>query len=53
MGRLIRQVFLSAAFCLALPALAGAQTLQNSATGELNTISLDLAQATITLKRIC
>ena len=52
MGRLIRQIFLSAAFCLALPALSGAQALQNSASAELNTFSLDLTQATITLNRL-
>ncbi len=52
MGRLIRQISLSAAFCLALPALSGAQALQNSASGELNTFSLDLTQATITLNRL-
>ena len=52
MGRLIRQIFLIAVSCLALPALAGAQTLQNTASGELNTFSLDLTQATITLNRL-
>jgi uncharacterized repeat protein (TIGR01451 family) len=52
MGRLIRQIFLTAASCLLLPAFAGAQTLQNSASGELNTFSLDLAQATVTLNRL-
>ena len=52
MGRLIRQIFLSAAPCLLLPALSGAQTLQNSGSGELNTLSLDLTQATITLNRL-
>ena len=52
MGRLIRQIFFIAAFCLALPALAGAQTLQNSASGQLNTFSLDLTQATVTLNRL-
>ncbi len=52
MGRLIQQIFLTAALCLALPALAGAQVLQNSARGELNTLSLDLTQATVTLSRV-
>jgi hypothetical protein len=52
MGRLIRQIFFSAALCLALPALSGAQTLQNSGSGELNTFSLDLTQATVTLNRL-
>jgi len=52
MGRLIRQIFFIAAFCLLLPVWSGAQTLQNSASGELNTLSLDLTQATITLNRV-
>jgi len=52
MGRLIRQIFFIAALCLLLPVWSGAQTLQNSASGELNTLSLDLTQATITLKRV-
>ncbi len=52
MGRLIRQIFFSAALCLALPALSGAQALQNSGSGELNTFSLDLTRATVTLNRL-
>jgi uncharacterized repeat protein (TIGR01451 family) len=52
MGRLIRQIFLTAAFWLLLPTLSGAQTLQNSSTGELNLFSLDLTQATVTLNRL-
>ena len=52
MGRLIRQIFLTTASCLLLPALSGAQTLQNSGSGELNTFSLDLTQATVTLNRL-
>jgi uncharacterized repeat protein (TIGR01451 family) len=51
MGRLIRQSFFIAAFSLALPAWSGAQTLQNSASGELNSFSLDLTQATVSLNR--
>ncbi len=52
MGRLIRQIFLTTAYCLLLPALSGAQTLQNSGSGELNSFSLDLTQATVTLNRL-
>ena len=52
MGRLISQIFLTAAFCMLLPALSGAQTLQNSSVGELNTFTLDLTQATVTLNRL-
>jgi uncharacterized repeat protein (TIGR01451 family) len=52
MARLIRQIFLFAASCIALHATAGAQTLQNSATGELNGFSLDPAQATVSLNRL-
>ena len=51
MGRLIRQLFFIAAFSFTLPAWSGAQTLQNSASGELNSLSLDLTQATVTLNR--
>ena len=51
MGRLIRQILLAAALCFALPALADAQAVQNSGSGELNTFSLDLTQATVTLNR--
>ena len=52
MRNLIRQIFFIAAFCSMLPAMAGAQTLQNSATGELNTFSLDLTRATVPLTRM-
>ena len=52
MGRLIRQIFLTTVSCLLLPALSGAQTLQNSGSGELNTFGLDLTQATVTLNRL-
>ena len=52
MGRLARQILFIAAFCLLLPVWSGAQTLQNSASGELNTLSLDLTRATITLNRV-
>lgn len=52
MDRLIRQVFFIAACCWLLPALTGAQTLQNSATGELNSFPLDLTQASTTLNRV-
>lgn len=52
MGRLIRQIFFSAALCMLLPALSGAQTLQNSGSGELNSFNLDLTRATVTLNRL-
>lgn len=52
MGRLIRQVFLTAACCCLLQVSAGAQTLQNTATGEVNAFTLDLSQATTTLNRV-
>ncbi len=51
MARLIRQIFLIAVSCLALHAVAGAQTLQNTATGELNGLSVDQTGATVTLNR--
>ncbi|MBT8098221.1 MAG: Ig-like domain-containing protein, partial [Gammaproteobacteria bacterium] len=50
MGRLIRTLILVAA--LLVPAISGAQLVQNSATGELNTLTLDLSQATVTLNRV-
>jgi uncharacterized repeat protein (TIGR01451 family) len=52
MGRLIRQLFFTVALCLLVPVLASAQTLQNSATAELNNFALDQARATITLNRL-
>ena len=55
MGRLIRQIIsasrLAVGVCMLLPGLALAQLLQNSASGELNALSLDLSQATVTLNR--
>jgi uncharacterized repeat protein (TIGR01451 family) len=52
MARLIRQIFLVAVSCIVLPALTAAQTLQNTATGELYGFSLDEGQATISLNRV-
>ena len=52
MGRLIRQISFAAAFGLLLPVSSGAQTLQNSGSGELNMLGLDLTQATVTLNRL-
>jgi len=56
MGRLIRQIIsagrLAVGVCMLLPGLALAQLLQNSASSELNTLSLDLSQATVTLNRL-
>ncbi|MEE9212753.1 MAG: invasin domain 3-containing protein, partial [Phycisphaeraceae bacterium] len=44
--------WLIAGLFLVLPGIAAAQTtIQNSATGELNTLGLDLSQATVTLNR--
>jgi len=51
MGRLIRHIVLITGLWILLPAFALAQVIQNSATGELNTLSLDLSQATVTLNR--
>ncbi len=51
MHRLIRQLILAAGLILLLPGMAAAQVIQNTATGELNTLSLDLSQASITLNR--
>ena len=51
MARLIRQFILAAGLLLLIPGMAAAQIIQNSATGELNALSLDLSQATITLNR--
>ena len=50
MRRLIQQfIFL---LCVLLPGIVSAQIIQNSGTGELNGISLDLSQATVTLNRV-
>ena len=49
MGRLTRQLLII--FCLVLSGAAGAQVIQNSATGELNGLSLDVSQATVNLNR--
>jgi len=51
MGRLIRHFVLLTGLWILLPGLVSAQVIQNSATGELNTLSLDMSQATITLNR--
>jgi uncharacterized repeat protein (TIGR01451 family) len=51
MTRLIRHFILAAGLLLLLPGMAAAQVIQNTATGELNALSLDLTQATITLNR--
>jgi uncharacterized repeat protein (TIGR01451 family) len=51
MGRLIRHLVSTAAVLLLLPGLALAQLIQNTATSELNALSLDLSQATVTLNR--
>ena len=51
MAALTRQLILTAIVWLSMPVLAMAQTLQNSATGELNTLSLDTTGATVTLNR--
>jgi len=51
MGHLTRKFFFSAGLWLLLPGLLSAQTLQNSASGELNNLSLDSSQATVTLSR--
>ena len=52
MARLIRQLILAAGVFLLLPGMAAAQQpITNSATGELNSLSLDLTQATVTLNR--
>ncbi len=52
MARLIRQTFLIAVSSILLFAVCGAQTLQNSATAELNGFSLDESQATVSLNRL-
>ena len=50
MRRLIQQfIFL---LCVLLPGIVSAQIIQNSGTGELDGISLDLSQATVTLNRV-
>ncbi len=49
MGRLIRHIIFTAGVFLLLPGLALAQAIQNTATGELNALSLDLSQATFWL----
>jgi len=55
MGRLIRHIIsagrLAVGVCMLLPGLAFAQLLQNSASGEVIALSLDLSQATVTLNR--
>jgi len=52
MGRLLQQLILAAGLLLLLPGMAAAQQpIQNSATGELYGLNLDLTQATITLNR--
>lgn len=51
MVRLIRHTIQIAGVLLLLPGLALAQLIQNTATGESNTLSLDLSQATVTLNR--
>jgi len=51
MGRLTRYVVLICGWCMLLPGVALAQAIQNSATAGLNTLSLDLSQATVTLNR--
>ena len=50
MDHLIRKLILVA--CLLVPAISGAQLVQNSATGELNDLTLELSQATVTLNRV-
>ena len=52
MGRLLHKLILAAGLLLLLPGMAAAQQpIQNSATGELYGLNLDLSQATITLNR--
>jgi uncharacterized repeat protein (TIGR01451 family) len=51
MGRRIRHSVLLLGLLSLLPGIVVAQALQNSATGEFNSLSLDLSQATITLNR--
>ncbi|MEE9212542.1 MAG: invasin domain 3-containing protein, partial [Phycisphaeraceae bacterium] len=51
MDRLIRQLIFVVSLVLLLPGMANAQLIQNTASGELNSLSLDLSQATITLNR--
>ncbi|MFQ5549066.1 MAG: OmpA family protein [Woeseia sp.] len=51
MRRLIRHLIFIAGATVLLPAIALAQVISNSATGELNALSLDLSQATVTLNR--
>ena len=52
MARLIRHFLYAAGLFLLLPGMAAAQQpITNSATGELNSLSLDLTQATVTLNR--
>ena len=48
---LIRQFVFCATVLLTLPGVTAAQVIQNTASGELNTLSLDLSQATVTLNR--
>ena len=51
MRRLIRKLIIATGMLLLLPGLLSAQTLQNSGSGELNNLGLDLSQATVTLMR--
>lgn len=51
MGRRIRNLLIATGLSILLPGIVLAQVLQNSATGELNGLGLDLSQATITLNR--
>ena len=51
MDRLIRHSIFVLGMLLLLPGITSAQVIQNSGTGELNGLSLDLSQATITLTR--
>lgn len=52
MKRLTHQTIFLALWCMLLPAMSAAQTLQNSASGGLNGFALDQSQATITLNRL-
>lgn len=52
MTRHIRKIILIFGLCMLLPGMSFAQAVQNSATGELNTLSLDLSQASVTLNRV-
>ena len=51
MGRLIRHSILVLGMLLLVPGIVLAQVIQNSATAELNSLSLDLSQASVTLNR--